>query len=110
VEEQRVNVIGDLDEPAPELGDRYKVEVSIVLWEGSDVLKIPTGALFRSGEGWAAFQVANGRARKVRVTVGHRNSREAEILKELKEGDEVVNYPPDRLGDGSRIVAQEMRR
>jgi len=110
VEEQRVNVIGDLDEPAPELGDRFKVEVSFVLWEGSDVLKIPTGALFRSGEAWVTFRVEDGRARQVRISLGHRNAREAEILKGLEERDAVVNYPPDRLEDGSRIVAQATAR
>jgi HlyD family secretion protein len=110
VEEQRVNVVGDLDEPAPELGDRFKVEVSFVLWRGNNVLKIPSSALFRMGEYWGAFRVEGVRARKVRVGVGHRNSREAEILKGLAQGDAVVAYPPDSLEDGSRIVAQETKR
>ena len=47
VEEQRVNVIVDFDDPAEAwkaLGDGYRVEVRIVVWEGADVLKVPTSA------------------------------------------------------------------
>ncbi|HSK77010.1 MAG TPA: HlyD family efflux transporter periplasmic adaptor subunit, partial [Thermoanaerobaculia bacterium] len=48
VEEQRVNVIADLVDPPGRLGDRYRVEARIVLWEEKNVLKIPAGALFRT--------------------------------------------------------------
>src|SRR5690606_2831018 len=55
VEEQRVNVILDLESP-PEmwaaLGDGFRVEVRIVVWEGEAVLKVPVGAVFRHGEQW----------------------------------------------------------
>jgi HlyD family secretion protein len=53
VEEQRVNVIADFPErdkiPAT-LGDGFRVEAKIVVWEKDDVLKVPTSALFRHGE------------------------------------------------------------
>ena len=82
VEEQRVNVIVDFSDP-PEnrvaLGDRYRIEARIVIWEHQDVLKVPTAALFRHEKIWAVFLIQNGRAERRLVKVGHRNSLEAEV-------------------------------
>jgi HlyD family secretion protein len=103
VEEQRVNVVGDFVDPPGRLGDRYRVEVCIVLWEGRDVLKIPAGALFRDAEGWAIFTVEDGRARLRAVKPGHRNPDEAEILEGLQEGVVVIVHPSDAVADGVRV-------
>ncbi|WP_293119208.1 HlyD family secretion protein [Moorena sp. SIO4G3] len=47
VEEQRVNAIANfVDSPIP-LGDGYRVETRIVVWESSDVLVVPLSAIFR---------------------------------------------------------------
>jgi HlyD family secretion protein len=106
VEEQRVNVVGDLlDRPAT-LGDRYRVDARIVLWEGRDVLKVPSGAIFRQGDGWALFAVAGDRARLRRVQVGHRNPEEAEILAGLRAGETVVVHPGDRIAGGAQVTAE----
>lgn len=107
VEEQRVNVIGDFVEPEVALGDRYRVETRIVLWEGEDVLQVPTGSLFRHGDGWAVFAVEGGRARLRPVAVGHRNPSAAQVLDGLEEGDGVVLYPSDRLENGVRVSVRE---
>lgn len=103
VEEQRVNVVGDFVDPPGRLGDRYRVEVRIVLWEAQDVLKIPAGALFRTPEGWAVFTVENNRARLRAVEIGHRNPDEAEVLKGLEPGAAVVVHPSDAVTDGVRV-------
>jgi HlyD family secretion protein len=66
VEEQRVNVVIDFEAPPaarPSLGDSYRVEVRIVVWETADAVKVPTSALFRRGEKWAVFVADGGRAR-----------------------------------------------
>lgn len=108
IEEQRVNVIIDFVDPPesrPPLGDGYRVEAAIVEWESSDVLTVPTGALFRDGENWAVFVVTGKRARLTRVDLGHRNDDAAEVLKGLKEGDRVILYPGDRVED--RIAIEE---
>ena len=57
VEEQRVNVVGDFDAPPARLGDRYRLDVRVVLWEGDSVLKVPASALFRRGDEWALFAI-----------------------------------------------------
>ena len=107
VEEQRVNVITDLEdvhEAWKALGDGYRVEVRIVIWDSTDVLKIPTNALFRTGEVWAVYVVDQGLATIREVSVGQRTGFEAEILDGLKVGDQVIAYPSDQISDGAAVV------
>jgi HlyD family secretion protein len=103
VEEQRVNVVGDLDEAPGPLGDGYRVDAKITLWEGKGVLKAPAGALFRSGERWEAFVVDGSRARIREVELGHRSQTEAEITRGLRLGQTVILHPADRIADGARV-------
>ena len=106
VEEQRVNVIGDLPDRPPVLGDRYRVEIRIAIWSADSVLTVPASALFPHGNGWRLFVVERGRARSRDVTVGHRTSRDAEILGGVIEGQVVIRYPSDRVSDGVRVAAR----
>jgi HlyD family secretion protein len=106
VEEQRVNVVGDFLDSPGRLGDRYRVEVRVVVWEAQDVLTVPASALFRHGDGWSVFVVAGGRARQRDVRVGHWTAFEAEVLDGLREGDVVVRHPSDRVTEGVRVRAQ----
>jgi len=103
VEEQRVNVIGDLASRPESLGDGFRVEVRVVVWESADVRKVPGSALFRAGTDWKVFVIEGGRARSRRVGVGHRTTTEAEVREGLQEGDLVVLYPGDRVQEGSRV-------
>jgi HlyD family secretion protein len=110
VEEQRVNVVVDFDDPAgawAALGDGYRVEVRIVIWEAPEVVKVPTTSLFRRGEEWAVFAVEGGRARERPVGVGRRNGLEAEITSGLAAGARVIVHPSDRVQDGTRVAARE---
>jgi HlyD family secretion protein len=106
VEEQRVNVIADLDETPPQLGDGYRVEARVVVWEGAAVLKVPASALFQEGDRWAVFVVRDGRAFRHVVEVGHRNTMEAEITNGLTAGAQIVRHPTDKLADGVRVAAR----
>jgi HlyD family secretion protein len=106
VEERRVNVVVDFAdgaEAARALGDGYRVEVRVVVWEQADVVTVPVGALFRRGEGWAAFVVDNGVARLRPVELGQRSDVAAQILNGLTPGQAVVLHPPDTLADGGRL-------
>jgi HlyD family secretion protein len=106
VEEQRVNIImdpaGDADAWAA-LGDGYRVELQIVLWEGHDVVIVPTGALFREGSGWSAFVMKNRRAERRSVEISHMGGLEAEVTAGLEPGDRVVMYPSELIADGTRV-------
>ncbi|MDH3600009.1 MAG: HlyD family efflux transporter periplasmic adaptor subunit [Candidatus Tectomicrobia bacterium] len=103
VEEQRVNVIADfIDAPVP-LGDGYRVEARIVIWQGESVLTVPLSALFRCSENWCVFAVVDDSAQRRSVALGQRNSVAAEVLDGLQEGDLVIRYPTDELREGTRV-------
>lgn len=107
VEEQRVNVIIDFDdvrEAWQALGDGYRVEVRVVIWEDDDVLKVPTSSLFRQGDRWAVFVVENGMAALKTVEVGQQTGFEAEVLSGLDQGDRVIAYPSDEITNGTAVV------
>lgn len=106
VEEQRVNVILQFTDPAEAwraLGDGYRVEARIVTWEAADVVKVPTGALVRSGDQWAVFATREGRAQQVRITLGHQNGQEAEVTSGLEAGTPVILHPGDTIADGVKV-------
>jgi len=86
------------------LGDGYRVEARIVIWESDDVLTVPAGALFCQGKEQAVYVRLDGKAVSRRVKVGHNNGLEAEVLDGLKEGDEVVVHPGDKIKEGVAIV------
>jgi HlyD family secretion protein len=109
VEEQRVNVILDFENPSAAcaaLGDAYRVEVRIVVWEGQDIVKVPTSALFRQAQQWAVYRVVGGRALRTPVEVGHQTGQEAEIVTGVSVGDRVIVHPGDALTHGARVKSR----
>lgn len=107
VEEQRVYVLIDFTDPLsrrPTLGDEYRVEARIVIWEGENVLKIPAGALFRHGESWAVYRVEDGRARLRTLVLGHNNGLEAEVASGLEADDRVILHPSDKITEGTKVM------
>jgi HlyD family secretion protein len=104
LEEQRVHVVLDLVEsPPPGLGHDYRVDAAVVVSEGKDVLRVPSTALFRSGERWAVFVVRDGRARKSFVESGATDGTWTAVTGDLKEGDAVIVQPSDAIDDGTRV-------
>ena len=106
VEEQRVNVVVDFADPSAAcaaLGDAYRVEVRIVIWEGRDVVQVPTSALFRDGQQWAVYRLVEGRAQRTPVTVGHQTGQQAEIVTGVSVDDRVIVHPGDTLRHGARV-------
>jgi HlyD family secretion protein len=109
VDEQRVNVLLDLETP-PEvwrtLGDGFAVEVAITVWQKPDALQVPTSALFRDNQGWAVFVAQKGKATTRHVEVGHRGPLQSEILSGMKAGEETIIHPGATVKNG---VAVEVR-
>jgi len=110
IEEQRVRLKLDFVTP-PEgregLGDRYRVFVRIVTWEGEDILQVPQSALFRDGGGWAVFRVVDGVARRTPVSVGRQAEGQAQVTGGVAEGEVVILYPASTLTDGAAVAARE---
>lgn len=112
IEEQRVPTTIDFVDP-PELRSRlghdFRVVVHITVWRAEDVLTVPVGALFRSGDQWAVFAIRDGRARITPLQIDHRNNRSAEVLSGASAGDQVVLHPSDRIKDGVSVSVRESR-
>jgi HlyD family secretion protein len=106
VEEQRVYVIADLVDPPerrPTLGDSYRVEARIVVWENPAALQAPAGALFRRQGATQAYVAADGRAALRTVRTGRGNGLRTEILEGLREGEQVIVYPGDQVAEGRAV-------
>ncbi len=106
VEEQRVNVVLDLDSPRSQwlsLGDGYRVEAQLVVWDGGSRLCAPASAVFRRGDGFALFRVEGDKARLTSVKVGRRNDEWVELLSPIATGSTVVVHPSDTLQDGMQV-------
>jgi HlyD family secretion protein len=110
VEEQRVNVLIDFEEPREvqeRLGDGYRVEARIVVWSKDNVLKVPTSSLFRDGTQWAVYKVVDSTAQRQLVDVGQHSGLEAEVLSGLAEGDQIVVYPSDAIRPGVELARRD---
>jgi HlyD family secretion protein len=106
LEEQRVHVVLDLATPPPPgLGHDYRVDVAVVVWEGRDVVRVPSTALFRVDQRWAVFVVRDGRARRTLVDVGPTDGTWTVATSGVHEGDTVVTQPSDAIRDGTRLAS-----
>lgn len=113
MEEQRVNVIFDFTSPRSEfaaLGHGYRVMTRVVISERRGILKVPVGALFRTGDDWTAFvnegDRRHGKARLQKVALGERNTLEAEVKDGLSEGQLVIIHPSNQIAPGVSVEAR----
>lgn len=107
IEEQRTTVVLSLLDP-PEvwarLGHGYRVVARILLWEGRDLVTVPMSAVFRQGEDWTVFVVADGRAELRTVELGERSADYAEVRSGLTEGEAVIIHPSDTITGGTAVA------
>lgn len=107
VEEQRTNVVVDLTSPRSEwsrLGHGFRLEARFIVWREPAALGVPNGALFRHGDGWAVFTVADGRARLTTVRIGQRGELRTRILDGLSPGQAIIDHPDNEIADGIRVA------
>lgn len=107
VDEQRVNVLIDLPERPQALGDGFRVEARMTVWQAPKVLVAPASSVFQRGEGWRVFVIDDGRARLRSVEIGHRTGASVEIVRGLTPGEQVVLFPSDKIDDGVRVRPRE---
>ena len=83
----------------PQLGDAYRVEARMVIWEGETVLSVPAEcssvAAMTGRSSWSAMA---GRGFR-RCRVGHSNGLETEVREGLQEGVPVILHPSDKIVD-----------
>ncbi len=106
VEEQRVNIIADFNEP-PEriasLGDGYRVEARITIDELKNALLIPNSALFRHQRQWHVMKIENNKATLQPVEIGLQNQTNTQVVKGLKQGEQIIVYPSDQISAGTSV-------
>lgn len=109
IEEQRVNVIVDLDTtgtPPQRLGDGFRVDARITVSTHEGALLVPSAALVREGTAWRVFVVEGQRAVARTVTLRERNADVAWIASEsdgVREGERVLLYPGSTITDGQAV-------
>lgn len=111
VEEQRVNVLVDILSPAKQwarLGDGYRVDVQITVLARDEATIVPSGALFRWGEGWNVYVAKGGRAELRQIELLRRSGRFAAVASGLAPGEEVIVYPSDRVAPDVRIAPRSL--
>ena len=104
VEEQRVDVLVDVPDPPASLGDGFRLDARIVVWDVPSTLRVPASALVRDGDAWSVFVVTAGRAELRRVRLGRIGGAAAQVLDGLAPGATVIVYPSDKVRDGVRVT------
>jgi HlyD family secretion protein len=111
IEEQRVKVIVDVDDPPPAwhaMGDGYRVTLRVITKSVDQAVIVPVGAIFPLPEGGTAvYRIEGGRARLQPIELGGRNGTDAWVRTGLQPGQSVIVYPPPTVEDGKRV---EVRR
>lgn len=107
IEEQRVNVLIDVDK-APDawrtMGDGFRVGVRVITGSADNAVLVPVGALFPfSDGGTAVYRIEGGRAALQAVELDGRNGSMAAVRSGLKPAQEVIVYPPPTVADGKRV-------
>tara|TARA_Y100000590_G_scaffold457256_1_gene609507 strand:+ start:4803 stop:5693 length:891 start_codon:yes stop_codon:yes gene_type:complete len=106
VKEQRVKVHLDIitDQSIwKNLGDGFRVEVSIITMEKKNVSLLPIGSLFSDQGKPAVFVVNQNKAHLKHVKVGEQNSEYIELENGVDVGTQVVLYPGSGLKDGVKV-------
>lgn len=105
VEEQRTNVILQF-KGGPGEGLRahdFRVDVRVVVREAKNAIRVPLGALFRQGAGWALYKIVDGKAALTEVEVAEADPRFRAVTSGVEEGDTVVVFPSSSISDGARV-------
>ena len=106
IEEQRVNVIIDVDDSqgaAARLGHGYQVDATVIVWSEDEALRLPIGATFRIQENWYVFRIDQDRADLVQVELGQMNEQFAQVKKGVEVGDRLILDPGSSISDGVRV-------
>jgi HlyD family secretion protein len=109
VEEQRTNVILQFKgTPAESLqAHDFRVDVRVVVREAKNAIRLPLGALFRHGDGWAVYKVVDGRADLTEVQAAEADPHFRAVTAGIAEGDAVIVFPGSSIADGVRIKARK---
>jgi membrane fusion protein (multidrug efflux system) len=95
-----------LQNPDQKLRPGMSARVRITLTTNARALLIPEQAIWPSGEQKMVYQVIDGTAKLVPVTLGARHPGLVEITSGLKAGDEIVVAGQLKLSDGAKVTSK----
>ena len=86
------------------LGDGFRVVAEFIIWEGKEVLQVPSSSLFRTEDAqWALFIVEKGEAKLNRVEIGKQSGLYTQITNGLTSGQQVITHPDERIEEGVAV-------
>jgi HlyD family secretion protein len=108
VEEQRTNVILQFNPhpPEPLQAHDFRVDARVVIDEAKNAIRVPLGALFRNGDGWAVYKVVDDKAVLTTVEAAQSEGRFRAITSGAAEGDRVIVFPSSAISDGARVTVR----
>jgi HlyD family secretion protein len=105
VEQQRVNVVVELDRRPKTLGVGFRVFVRIFFEEAKDAMALPRTCLFRGKDGgWNVMVVVDGRCQLRDIELGITNDDLVEVVNGINVRDLVVARPSGDLESGVRVA------
>jgi len=109
VEEQRTNVILQFKDQPPESlqAHDFRVDVRVIVREAKNAVRVPLGALFRHGSGWALYKVVDGRAKLTEVKIAEADPHFRAVTSGINEGEAVIVFPSNTVTDDVRIKARK---
>lgn len=112
VEEERTELRMSFDRLPRELlsriGDTFHVELSILISQDENVLKIPLSAVFKDQSKWKVYAVEDKKAAIKEISILKKNDYEVVVGSGLSEGDLVIVFPGDTVAPGKRIQWKEV--
>lgn len=103
ITQKRVKIEIAFQNDAPNLKPGYEMTVKIISDSSDNALLVNDKAIFEYQGKDYVFINDDGMARMTEITKGIQDDEKTEILKGLREGDEVVLSPDDRIKDGTKI-------
>ncbi len=108
IEEQRVNLIMQIDDVPKGLGHGFRVFARITVWEADDIVQVPISALFRHEGHWSVFTHDDQTASRQSISIGHMNATHAQVLDGLNDDDHVILYPSDLIENNVSIELRSL--
>jgi multidrug efflux pump subunit AcrA (membrane-fusion protein) len=90
-----------------DLRSEMLADVLILSGLKKDVIKLPTEAITNIDEKTSVFIIKDNKAIMRSVTLGLRNPIEAEVIRGVNVGDEVILNPPSSLRDGAEVKVKK---
>jgi HlyD family secretion protein len=83
------------------------VDARVVVDEQPDAVRVPLGALFRHGDGWAVYRVVDGHAVLAALATGIADDNHRVATQGVAAGDTVVMFPGNAVTDGQAVVRRK---